>query len=286
MVPDLDRMLSTASRCEVFDRMPGGPSADQPVLTLQGPEDLAQLRLLLRVRTGERFALACLADAIFRFSDGAGRAQASVNLYHTVALGWEGWEGHYRELADGAALAEWLAARGYTGPVDELRADQARAERDAALQRAWSMAVPEPARPLLPGMLATGQSGTIPPGLLEELRQVLARAWPDDVERCRALLAWFSAGTGRYSGYPVYEAIPGMLLAGMPIAVVVQVLRQNQVDERAWRGAVRHLTAWQGRSAQELQSISLQMRPQLLAIAQGAEEVQARRLKESWSAPR
>lgn len=289
MVPDLDRTLATASWCGVFDAgMWGGGRAlaDQLALTLQGPEDLAQLRSLLRVRGGGGFACGCLGSVTFRFRDDAGRVLASVALHHAVSLRWDGWEGGHRELADGTALVEWLAARGYTGPLDELRASQALREWSAAERQAWSKAVPEPARPLLPGMLAAGQSGTIPPDLLQELRQILAGAWPDDVERCRALLAWFSTGTGRYSGYPAYEAIPGMLLAGMPIAVVVRALWQDQADERAWRGAVRHLTAWQARPAQELQSIPLQMRPQLLAIAQSAEEIQARRLKESWSAPR
>jgi hypothetical protein len=145
--------------------------------------------------------------------------------------------------------------------------------------RVWSQAAPEPAGHLLPQMLATGQSGTVPPDLLDELRRVLARAWPDDAGRCAALLAWFGAGTGRCSGYPVYEEIPGILLAEMPIAVVVQVLQQDQAGEKAWSGAVRHLASWRGRSRRELRVIPLRLCQQLLTVAAGQNEDNARRLR-------
>jgi hypothetical protein len=222
----------------------------------------------------------CLGDSTFRFSD-AGQVLATDALHHAQALRWEGWEDD-RNLVDGQGLAEWLAAHGFDKPLKDLQASRVRAAAETAMERAWSEAVPGSVTHLLPRMLATGKSGTVPVDLLVELRQAMARAWPDDRDRCRELMAWYGAGTGRYSGYPVYEEIPGTLLSEMSVATVVQVLQLRHDDESAWRGAVRHLAAWKARAARELWAVPKSMRHRLLTVAEGQDEVQARRLRDSW----
>jgi hypothetical protein len=282
VTPDFDQ-LAAASQCEVFDAGmgDGSPLVGLAVLTLRGRPLLAQLRGLLHVRASAGFECMCPGDCTLRFRDDAGLALATVSLHHAASLRWDGWEGD-RELVDGPGLVEWLAERGYARPLQYLRASRARAAEAAVAERAWSQAAPAPVRHLLPSMLATAQSGTVPADLLDELRRVLATGWPDEREQCRALLVWYGAGTRRYSGYPVHEDIPGILLAGMPVTVVVDVLQQDRNDQGAWAGAVRHLASREARTAKELRAIPGPVRDQLLTVAEGRDEAHARRLRASW----
>lgn len=288
MTPDFDQLVASASQCEVFD---AGMRGDSPlgglaVLTLQGRPLLAQLRGLLRVKASAGFECMCLGDCTLRFRDDAGHALATACLHHAASLRWNGWEGD-RELVDGPGLVEWLAGQGFARPLQRLQASQARAAEAAVAERAWSRAAPGPVRDLLPRMLATSRSGTVPADLLDELRRVLATGCPDERDRCRALLAWFGAGTGRYSGYPVHEGIPGILLADMPVTVMVDALQQQDHNDRgAWAGAVRHLASWKARTANELRAIPRPVRDQLLTVAEGQDEAHARRLRDSWRSQR
>jgi hypothetical protein len=203
VIPDFDQLVAAASLCEVFDAgmHAASPRTDVAVLTLQGPAILAQLRELLRVRASGGFVCMCQGDCTLRFHGDDGQTLATVSLHHAASLRWDGWEAD-RELLDGPGLAEWLAERGYARPLEDLQASRARAAEAAATERAWSEGVPGPVRHLLPGMLATSRSGSVPPDLLDGLRRALATAWPDDHDRCRALLTWYGGGTRRCSGHP------------------------------------------------------------------------------------
>jgi hypothetical protein len=148
------------------------------------------------------------------------------------------------------------AARGYATPLERLIDEDARRDRSEIDAASWSAAVPAALQPLVPLMLETSKSGLISADLLDEVSQKLGQAFPDPVLRTRALLSWHAAGTGRVSGLPIHESIPGELLSRELVETVRAALRDEPSGSRAWEGALRHLAGWHSRSKADLAELS------------------------------
>jgi hypothetical protein len=113
-------------------------------------------------------------------------------------------------LERGRELAEWLAARGVPDVRDEMDEAGQEQARSEAEQRAWVAAMPESLLEQREAMLELSRTGGHPsPGLLRQLSQALRDADSDGERRIRALLSWHASGSGRCSGYPVHETVPG-----------------------------------------------------------------------------
>ncbi|MFF9819276.1 hypothetical protein [Streptomyces sp. NPDC014006] len=100
------------------------------------------------------------------------------------------------------------------------------------------------------------------------------------MERVLALLNWYGSGSGRCSGYPVHEGVPGELLGRMPIA-------DPRAEERHDAGAVRHLVGWKTRPRQKRDVARLPepLRARLLAHARRCGDSDKQVRAERWLGP-
>ncbi|MGW3983472.1 hypothetical protein [Streptomyces mirabilis] len=131
----------------------------------------------------------------------------------------------------------------------------------------------------------TGESASL--DLLTELKVQLELAFPDLITRTLTLLAWCGAGSGRCSGYPLHEEVPGLLLKEIPITEIVASLQDPRADSRHYAGAVRHLVGWKSRPRQrkDIDALPEPMKVRLLqqARASGDQDKQSR--AERWLTP-
>lgn len=109
----------------------------------------------------------------------------------------------------------------------------------------------------------------------------------DPVERVLALLDWYGSGSGRCSGYPVHEGVPGELLGRVPIADLIAALADPRAEERHDAGAVRHLVGWKTRPRQKRDVAGLPepLRDRLLAHARRSGDSDKQGRAERWLAP-
>ncbi|MFB7374094.1 hypothetical protein ACFC0D_30060 [Streptomyces sp. NPDC056222] len=229
----------------------------------------------------------CLGDVRFELFDRGGRQLAVVVLHHGVTLRWGGWDGD-AVLANGHLLLDWLDRHGMPGPLQQFETDRQRADERAAEQLDWLATMPAGLEGTADQILDLSRTGgTASPELLAELTDRLQLTLPDPVERVLALLDWYGSGSGRCSGYPVHEGVPGELLGRVSIADLLAGLADSRAEERHDAGAVRHLVGWKTRPRQKRDVACLPepLRARLLAHARrcGDSDKQAR--AERWLAP-
>ncbi|MGY4643677.1 hypothetical protein [Cellulomonas sp. URHB0016] len=253
--PGLDRILS-----------------EEPVLVLNELQQVAVLAQLLTIESVMDGMCMCAGDATLEFLDGDGRRLAAVGLHHGRRVRWSGWSGD-AELKDGSALLQWLASYGVAGPLEDKT--RAAVQRDVALaqQEAWKDRVPACVRPLADEMVAAGPQDR---GVADEVSAQMRVAYPDDVQRCRALLVWFSAGTAANTGYPTYEDFPGTIVKSMPINVVLAALDGEPEGSPVWAGGLRHIAGWKSRADHEIRQVRAAVWDRLLELARAAGDADKR----------
>ncbi|WP_329149398.1 hypothetical protein OG275_33085 [Streptomyces niveus] len=123
--------------------------------------------------------------------------------------------------------------------------------------------------------------------MLAELTDRLQLTFPDPVERVLALLDWCGSGSGRCSGHPVHEGVPGELLGRVPIADLLAALADSRAEERHDAGAVRHLVGRKTRPRQKQDAAGLPqpLRARLLAHARRSGDADKQGRAERWLAP-
>lgn len=175
-----------------------------------------------------------------------------------------------------------------SGPMQQFKADRLRAEEGTEEERNWLAAMPAGLEGTADRILALSRTGgRTSRGLLAELRDRLQLTFPDPVERVLALLNWCGSGSGRCSGYPVHESVPGELLGRVPIADLLAALADPRAEERHDAGAVRHLVGWKTRPRQKRDVAGLPepLRARLLAHARRSGDSDKQSRAESWLAP-
>ncbi|BCJ50704.1 hypothetical protein Asp14428_21790 [Actinoplanes sp. NBRC 14428] len=258
----LDELLGGASRVRVTK---GG----EVIADLTDPAALRELREALVVERVTDGACMCLGDLGFAFVGPGGERLAVIGFHYAASVRWPGWEGD-AQLRDGARMLRWLAAYGIEGPPgrDEERA------REKLARDGWLAAAPPAVRDLLDlAVAAASGNGVLPRGVSQLVRQRLIEAVPDPAERTAALLVWYGAGTGRYSGFPIYEALPEYALTETPIGELVAALRAHPGDPRVDAGALRHLCGWKSRKnlTRDVARIPPDLRERLRATSRGGD---------------
>jgi hypothetical protein len=249
----LSRLLSEAVEVRVFD---GGatavrPLSAAPVLTIRDGASLAAIARLLEVSKVTDGACMCLGTSAFEVVS-TDESVTVVGLHHGIALRWAGWSGDAL-LVRGAELVSWLERRGYSGPSAQARNSARRAEEQQRLREHWERHSPACVTDLLPRLYET-DGGGLDEEVLSACRVRLAAALPDAANQVRALLRWYGAGFGRFSGYPVYETYPARILADHSIDTVVAAVGGND-DPALWAGTLRHLLSWKSRKPSELRRV-------------------------------
>lgn len=283
----LDDVLGRAHTVRVS--LVGGDGTDTGLrVDLSDPVESARLGKAMAVGSLPGFRCMCLGDVRFEMADRSGGPLAVVVLHHGETLRWERWESD-AVLADGRLLLAWLDGHGMPEPMRQYEADRRRADARAAEERDWLAAMPAGPAAAADRMLDLSRTGGRPsPELLAELTERLRQSYADPVERVLALLSWYGSGSGRCSGFPVHEGVPGELLGRVPIADLVAALLDAGARERHDAGAVRHLAGWKSRPHQERDVAALPepLRERLLAHARRSEDADKRGRAERWLARR
>lgn len=254
---------------------------------LSDPAESAQLRTAMAVESLPGFRCMCLGDVRFEVFDRSGGRLAVAVLHHGETLRWGQWESD-AVLADGRLLLAWLDGHGVPGPMQQFEADRLRAQEGAEEERNWLTAMPAGLEGLADRILGLSRTGSSPsPELLAELTDRLHLTFPDPVEQVLALLDWYGSGSGRCSGYPVHEGVPGELLGRVPIADLLAALADPRAEERHDAGGVRHLVGWKTRphQKQDVAGLPEPLRERLLAHARRSEDSDKQSRAERWLAP-
>ncbi|MFF6787452.1 hypothetical protein ACFY9C_00025 [Streptomyces filamentosus] len=264
----LDNVLQQAHVVQVGS-VNGAGAGGEIRVDLSDPAESARLRTAMVVESLPGFRCMCLGDVRFEMFDRSGDRLAVVVLHHGVTLRWGQWEGD-AVLLDGRLLLAWLDGHGLPGPMQQFEAGRLRAREGTEEERNWLAAMPVGLEGLAGRILGLSRTGGPPsPELLAELTDRLHLMFPDPVERVLALLNWYGSGSGRCSGYPVHEGVPGELLGRVPIADLLAALADPRAEERHDAGAVRHLVGWKTRPRQKRDVARLPdpLRARLLAHA-------------------
>ncbi|GAB3967054.1 hypothetical protein GCM10029978_033550 [Actinoallomurus acanthiterrae] len=285
----LDAVLRDARRVLVTDAVPSVPHpiGAEVIIDLSDPAELDRLRAAMVVASVPGMVCACLGDVRFVFLDEDGRDLTAVVLHHAVTLRWNGWDGD-AVLADGISLLRWLDDHGVSGPLRQFEEDERRRLRARVQEAEWLAAMPPVLADLSERILAPSQTGGNPsPDLLAEIQHRLDHAYPEPASRTLALLKWCGAGTGRYSGFPVYELVPSLLLKDLPIADIVAGLQDPRADRRHDAGAVRHLAGWKSRRRQkrDIAAIPAPLRARLLETVQASGDREQQERASRWLNP-
>ncbi|QKW18595.1 hypothetical protein HUT16_05540 [Kitasatospora sp. NA04385] len=218
--------LGRAARVVVVQAAPyeaNEPEAPRLELTGAGIAELAGLLAIVDGGTGDVCRCAGWPTILLYGADGV--RFATWTLHHGTDIRAVG--DCDAQLLGGAALDDWLAERGLTGPREaraELAAEEARQERR---RRRWLAAAP-------PELAAAAAEVARTPGDEYQAwseRQRHARIglagmarwhWPDRAERIRALLAWLALGAREEGGGLTWYdlALQGQLLAEEPESVL------------------------------------------------------------------
>jgi hypothetical protein len=140
-----------------------------------------------------------------------------------------------------------------------------RARSQAGLKR-FLAAMPASIRPFWEAD-SDFQAGMTPYGQkLDELRAAFVSAHPDRDAAVRTLLTWFGSGSGRWSGFPGFEALPEELLLDYPTADIVQAAQAPDASEALLEGAARYLAGWpfSRRHPQDLPLVPASLKQRLL----------------------
>lgn len=225
----LDAWLAKATRIEVYA---DGDEGDRRVFSSADPKDLAALRAAVKLKPVTRNVIcACLGNPRIELFAGK-RRLGTLGNQHGTSVRFPGVESDV-ELADQEAWLSWFDARGMPMARAEVNEAAAEAKRNALERAAWRAAMPEALRPLWPDD-ATDST----PALFAARKAALAEALPDASRRIRALLAWYGAGAGPWSGYPSHEQDAEQLLRDYPGPQLVAALGPD-ADAAVLLGAAR-----------------------------------------------
>ncbi|MFE5796242.1 hypothetical protein ACFQ8C_27195 [Streptomyces sp. NPDC056503] len=282
----LDGVLQQAHVVQVSS-VSGFGAVGEIRVDLSDPAESVQLRTAMAVESLSGVRCVCLGDVRFEVFGQDGGRLAVVVLHHGATLRWGQW-GSDAVLADGRLLLAWLDRRGMPGPMQQFKADRQRAQEGAEEERGWLAAMPAALEGTADRILGLSRTGGRPsPELLAELTDRLHLTFPDPVERVLALLGWYGSGSGRCSGYPLHESVPGELLGRVPIADLLAALADPRAEERHDAGAVRHLVGWKTRPRQkrDIASLPEPLRARLLAHARRSGDPDKQGRAERWLTP-
>ena len=241
------------------------------LLEVTDPAEVALLASLLQIRPGDPFRCMCPGDQVLEFL-GPCRRRTEVTLHHGRSLRWDAWDTDVL-LDDAKPLLDWLAERGVTAPRDEAERIAVEDRRTSEMWEAWKRAAPACLAPILDEVSALGG---VPPDVDEpaHLRaaEAIHDAFPEERAAILALLGWLGSGSGQWSSFPSYEAVPEWLLLRYSTEAIAAALEGGDLSPRQMDGAGRLLASyWFGRLRQgDAVLISERVLERLLAHAEGS----------------
>jgi hypothetical protein len=302
--PSQRSLDATLDRARVLRIIKGGVSGGRSLGTemlFEGRDEatLQSLRQALRIVESPGGHCMCHGDPAIEFLDESSNRLAVIGVHHGRSIRWSAWKDD-AVLVDGCGLLEWLAVRGVEYPLKDYQASQqARALTEAAWER-WFSAMPPCLQPLLadqrqyigmaqfvPSLTATpltsqpkdlNQPVAIDAERFVRVKQALAEAYPDPVQRTRALFQWFGEGGGAWSGYAAYEQVAEYLLLDVSMEDVLRALQGPSAPQPLLKGGARFLAGWlfATRRGGELKSLPAELGQRLLECSLDTEDADKR----------
>ena len=138
---------------------------------------------------------------------------------------------------------EWLDTKGVSGPLEGWLEVEERRKESISQYESWLLEIPAALESLKDQTHNLARTGSfLSAERVDEFDQLLAADVPDMAERAGLLMRWFGTGSGRMTGFPSYEAVPGQLLDRVPIEALVDAL--DGADDATLDGGVRFLAGW------------------------------------------
>lgn len=217
-----------------------------PTYESADPAEISGLLRLFEVDEGQSGAVCgCLCGATFEFLAGDEPLE-TTRLACNHMLRWRAWPGDGALVpANAAALRDWLADRGVTGPRDEERESLARQE---AYRRKWARATAGWSPGLRQALEQEGRLAAEGPNAeRQRFRAALAVAFPVAADRIRALLRVLGAEAGSWSGLDGHEVVADRLLRTYDQRELEAVCKAALLsgDRQLRRGAGRFWDGWQ-----------------------------------------
>ena len=244
----------------IWPDRPGEPILEADVYRSGDAGEIEELRRLLAARPLGAHCM-CIGSALISLEGGPAPVVLSIHHGESVrrhdasSAGFDLACGNF-ELARGRELAEWLAARGLPDVRDEMNESERRYAQGRAEERAWVAAMPAAVVPYREAILELGRTSFDPSlEVLGQLSEALKNAESDDAQRIRALLRWHAGGSGRCSGYPVYEGVPETLLLGDAPDALLAVVSAPDLTDTELAGAARLVASWGARNRSEFDSL-------------------------------
>lgn len=264
----LDDLWTRTHRITLYEGGASGgvPLTDVRLLTIEPPA-LEELTQLLAIEDAAGGICMCLGDYTFEVADAQDEVIAVLVLHHRRSLYAGRWTDH-AVLRQPSELVDWLAARGVPKLAAEEEAARQRAEDSARDRAAWAAAAPPVVGDMIAGLGPEWfQAVSYPESDIDEIRQSLDAAYPGPDERIAATLRWYGAGTGRTSGFPTYEDVPGQVLLRERTADVIAVVEGTR-DHAVLLGALRLWAGWNFRQRRdELTGLAPETRQGLINLA-------------------
>jgi len=236
----LDSLMDEVRAVRVFKDGCHGDTllGNDGLLELTEPNEIEALRIAMRIIDGPGGHCMCFGGPTLEMLSADRSRLALLSIHHGHAIRWNRWKDDAR-LIDGRLLLEWLAQRGVVEPLRDFETEEvANRKRQQDWER-WLAAMPSALIPVWSGAL--GQFGIVD---VVPLRGALERGLPDEGERILALLQWFGAGAGPWSGYPSYEKAVEELLLGYSTARIIEAVESTQLSPAQLEGAARLFASW------------------------------------------
>jgi len=236
-------MMQTADRIHITEIRPLQKQSGRSGVLFEttNRQEIAQLQQCLQIlEDPQTFGWCmCAGDLAIIFSRGKD-ALATIGLHHGLSIRWDRWKFDAR-LADGSKIVNWLADHGMPGLKQQREESLRRSEEACKAYHLWYQAMPACLRPYIEQIARPITSSS--PDLVP-LRQALEQTYPDPVEQAWVLFKCFGHGRGPWSGFPMYEEVPEMLLLGLPISILIQALDRFSVGSAEMEGAARYFFGW------------------------------------------
>lgn len=241
----LDDLFAASQRARIVE---GGVSHDRALgedaLLLVGPDDLAALRSLLRIREPSR-SLHCMCPGDIAIElHGEEGPLATLGFHHGVSIRYHRWSSD-AELLDGPALLHWLDDRGVSGPLEDYQGVLSAHRSLERARRIWIEAAPPCLEPFLASLEADEMGLPLRPNApaYDHAHARIEAAYTVPEEQALALLAWFSHGAGPWSGFPAYESAAEVLLDRLGTSLVLRAIERSPKNEVVLEGAARYLAS-------------------------------------------
>jgi hypothetical protein len=226
----------------------GNPDKENESLEIHDVGELSEFIAHISLDAEESGILsACLGDQLLDFFNG-GKVIASLELIGARILRWrEGkWEGDAvlsRKSAE--YLFNWLNERGFSGPREQYE-ESLRDERESreAVAR-WLAAMPASLKSFWrTDADPQASSGPIRLKQVKEMNAALIVEFPNQQERLLALMEWFGAGRGAWSGFPAYEMNAEEILFLYETDEILQAIVDKDLTLGQTEGAARFFGSW------------------------------------------